>query len=102
MGKDVKIFVRFLKDENIYNMFQTEVIRQFVFGENLNKTMELEKYNMYKVIRVLLSYNINPLANMLIWRESKQGVMFWENKRKKFGKLIGEYICTSFPIILTQ
>ena len=91
MERDVKMFVRFLKDENIYNMFQTEVIKQCVFGENLSKTMELEKYNMYKVIRVLLSYNINPLANMLIWRESKQGAMFWENKRKKFGKLIGEY-----------
>ena len=91
MESDIKIFVRFLKDENIYNMFQTEVIRQFVFGEYLSKTIVLENYDMYKVARALLSYNVNPLANMIIWRKTRQGVAFWEHKRKKFGELFGEY-----------
>ena len=91
MESDIKIFVRFLKDENIYNMFHTEVIRQFVFGEYLSKTIVLENYDMYKVARALLSYNVNPLANMIIWRKTRQGAEFWEHKSKKFVKLFGEY-----------
>ena len=91
MESDIKIFVRFLKDENIYNMFQTEVIRQFVFGEYLSKTIVLENYDMYKVARALLSYNVHPLANMIIWRKTRQGVAFWEHKSKKFGELFREY-----------
>ena len=91
MESDIKIFVRFLKDENIYNMFQTEVIRQFVFGEYLSKKIVLENYDMYKVARALLSYNVNPLTNMIIWRKTRQGAEFWAHKSKKIVELFGEY-----------
>ena len=90
MESDIKIFVRFLKDESIYNMFQTEVIRQCVFVENLSKTIVLENYDMYKVASTLLSYKVNPLARMMVWRETRQGVEFWRNKRDKLGNLLRE------------
>lgn len=91
MERDVKMFVRFLKDENIYNIFQTEAVRQFVFGEYLSKTIVLENYDMYKVVRALLSYNVNPLTNMIIWRKTRQGAEFWAHKSKKIVELFGEY-----------
>ena len=90
MERDVKMFVRFLKDENIYNMFQTEVIRQCVFGEYLSKMIVLENYDMYKVASTLLSYKVNPLARMMVWRETRQGVEFWRSKRDKLGNLLRE------------
>ena len=79
-----------MKDENIYNMFQTEVIRQFVFGEYLSKTIVLENYDMYKVASTLLSYKVNPLARMMVWRETRQGEEIWRSKRDKLGNLLRE------------
>ena len=90
MESDIKIFVRFLKDENIYNMFQTEVIRQCVLGTLHSYVMTSRQYDIYEAAHSILAFSINPLSNMIVWRETRKGIEFWRSKRDKLGNLLRE------------
>ena len=90
MESDIKIFVRFLKDENIYNMFQTEVIRQCVLGTLHSYIMGGRKNDIYEATHSILAFSINPLSNMIVWSETRKGIGFWRNKSVKLGNLLKE------------
>ena len=90
MESDIKIFVRFLKEENIYNMFQTEVIRQCVLGTLHSYIMGGRKNDIYEATHSILAFSINPLSNMLVWSETRKGIGFWRSKSVKFGNLLKE------------
>ena len=94
MESDIKIFVRFLKDENIYNMFQTEVIRQF--GTLHSYIMGGRKNDIYEATHSILAFSINPLSNMIVWSETRKGIGFWRNKSVKFGNLLRESLKKSY------
>ena len=88
MESDIKIFVRFLKDENIYNMFQTEVIRQCVLGTLHSYVMTSRQYDIYEAAHSILAFSINPLSNMIVWGETRKGIEFWRSKRDKLENLL--------------
>ena len=90
MESDIKIFVRFLKDENIYNMFQTEAIRQCVLGTLHSYIMGGRKNDIYEATHSILAFSINPLSNMIVWSETRKGIGFWRSKSVKFGNLLKE------------
>ena len=90
MESDIKIFVRFLKDENIYNMFQTEVIRQCVLGTLHSYIMGGRKNDIYEATHSILAFSINPLSNMIVWSETRKGIGFWRSKSVKLGNLLKE------------
>ena len=90
MESDIKIFVRFLKEENIYNMFQTEVIRQCVLGTLHSYIMGGRKNDIYEAAHSILAFSINPLSNMIVWSETRKGIGFWRNKSIKLGNLLKE------------
>ena len=90
MESDIKIFVRFLKEENIYNMFQTEVIRQCVLGTLHSYVMTSRQYDIYEAAHSILAFSINPLSNMIVWSETRKGIGFWRNKSVKLGNLLKE------------
>ena len=90
MESDIKIFVRFLKDENIYNMFQTEVIRQFILGTLHSYVMTRGQYDIYEATHSMLDFSINPLSNMIVWRDTRKGIEFWRSKSVKLGNLLRE------------
>lgn len=88
MESDIKIFVRFLKDENIYNMFQTEVIRQCVLGTLHSSIMTSRQYDIYEATHSNLDFPINPLSSMIVWRETRKGIEFWRSKSVKLVNLL--------------
>lgn len=89
MESDIKIFVRFLKDENIYNMFQTEAIRQcIIFGTLHSYIMGGRKNDIYEATHYILAFSKNPLSNMIVWRETRKGIEFWRSKRDKLENLL--------------
>ena len=90
MESDIKIFVRFLKDENIYNMFQTEAIRQCIFGTLHSYIMGGRKNDIYEATHSILAFSINPLSNMIVWRDTRKGIEFWRSKSVKLGNLLRE------------
>ena len=88
MESDIKIFVRFLKDENIYNMFQTEAIRQCIFGTLHSYIMGGRKNDIYEATHSILAFSKNPLSSMIVWRETRKGIEFWRSKRDKLENLL--------------
>lgn len=88
MESDIKIFVRFLKDENIYNMFQTEAIRQCVLGTLHSYIMTSRQYDIYEATHSMLDFSINPLSSMIVWRDTRKGIEFWRSKRDKLENLL--------------
>lgn len=97
---NAKEFVRFLKDERIYNMFQVETISWCydVTIKNQNSYFNAQLSDgIMSMLKLRLHYGQNPLVVLFEWNKSKRGMTFWSSKNKIYK---GRYQTHTIPYIL--
>ncbi len=83
-----QLFIRFLKQNNIY----------YLFSHNLHNNKKTPKNKIYKNIKLYDYKNINDLVpmnffvNAFIWEDTKEGHDFWLNLHIKWLNVINEHL----------
>ena len=48
------------------------------------------KNDIYEATHSILAFSINPLSNMIVWGETREGIEFWRIKSDKLGNILRE------------
>ena len=77
-------FIRFLKGEHIYHMFQTETVSYNCEGHYGNSVFTKLNGDITRTLLHFIKEEINPFIVLFIWNGTKRGYEFWEIKSVKY------------------
>lgn len=94
MVKNIKLFIRFLKIEKIYYIFQNEVITYMMSCGGNDRRYKLYEKHKKNLLSFLISqdncYN-TPIDAAFFWMNTKKGHTFWSDINYRWYKYYNNY-----------